>query len=125
MTVLANAMAVSGTMRAFLSGGRVFRQRRGRCMKSKFLWLTVGVVIALAVAGWVILRPRVLPPVRPTVPIKDGTTIDFSSGKPVVNNSAAEKAIIDAAVKAMNDAVKNIKFAPIAPPKVEAPAAAK
>ena len=67
-------------------------------------------------------KPGTLPPaaavsaVRPEVPIQDNKTIDFSSGQPVVKESAPEKAIIDAAAKDMADATKNIRFEPTAPP---------
>jgi hypothetical protein len=50
------------------------------------------------------------------VEIRDGKTIDFSSGKPVVKDSSQEKAIIDAAVKEMEDATRNVSFAPTPAP---------
>ena len=49
---------------------------------------------------------------KPNVAIQDRKTIDFSSGKPVVKDSAKDKAIIDKAVKEMDDATKDISFAP-------------
>jgi hypothetical protein len=49
---------------------------------------------------------------NPTVAIQDGKTIDFSSGKPVVKDGAAEKAIIEKAEKEMTDAAKDVTFAP-------------
>jgi hypothetical protein len=48
------------------------------------------------------------------VPIQDGKTLDFSSGTPDVANSAADKAALDAGVKAIDEATKNITF-PAAP----------
>lgn len=89
-------------------------------MKKILLWI-VALIVAIAAGFW-FLQPRPQP-VAPTeeVPIEDAVTIDFSSGKPVVKDGAAEKALIDAAVKDINDAAKNIKFAPLVPPKVEAP----
>lgn len=59
--------------------------------------------------------PVVLPPAHPAVPIQDGKTIDFSSGRPVVKDSGAEKAIIEAAVKQMDEAAKNVHFSPTGP----------
>lgn len=59
--------------------------------------------------------PVVVPGSRPTVRIQDGKTIDFSSGKPVVKDSGEEKAIIDSAVKEMDEAAKNVRFSPNAP----------
>jgi len=46
------------------------------------------------------------------VAIEDGKTIDFSSGTPVVRDSAEEKAIIDAKVKEMDEAAAGITFGP-------------
>jgi hypothetical protein len=43
-------------------------------------------------------------------PIVDGATIDFSNGKPVVGNTDADKAAMDAAVKQMDDAAKSVTF---------------
>jgi|SRR5882724_3443661 len=50
----------------------------------------------------------------PEVPIQDGKTIDFSTGKPIVKDSAEERAIIDAAVKEMDAASKDATFIPTA-----------
>ena len=44
------------------------------------------------------------------VPIEEGKTIDFSSGLPLVNDSAKQKAIIDRSVKAMEDAARDVTF---------------
>ena len=49
---------------------------------------------------------------KPEVPIEDGKTIDFSSGVPIVKDTATEKAAIDRAVKAMEDAAKDVTFGP-------------
>lgn len=59
--------------------------------------------------------PVVVPGTRPAVRIQDGKTIDFSSGKPVVKDSGEEKTIIDAAVKEMDEAAKNVRFSPTTP----------
>ena len=40
----------------------------------------------------------------------DGQTIDFSSGQPVVKNSPEDKAAMDAALKDMEEAKKNVTF---------------
>jgi hypothetical protein len=54
---------------------------------------------------------------RPPAPIaiQDGKTIDFSSGSPVIRDTPADKAEIDAAVKAMDAAAKTVTF-PAEPP---------
>jgi hypothetical protein len=49
---------------------------------------------------------------KPSVAIQDEKTIDFSSGKPVVKDSAEEKAIIERSVKEMNEAAAGITFGP-------------
>jgi len=58
---------------------------------------------------------------KPEVAIQDEKTIDFSSGKPVVKDSAEEKAIIANSVKEMNEAAAGITFGPA--PKPAEPAA--
>lgn len=49
-------------------------------------------------------------PAPAPVAIQDGRTINFSSGSPVVANSAADKAALDAGVKAIDEATRNITF---------------
>lgn len=49
-------------------------------------------------------------PGRTVVPIQDGKTIDFSDGTAVVRDGAADKAAIDAAVKQMDAASKDVTF---------------
>ena len=88
-------------------------------MKRNLLWLlALGTAIYL---GYLFLQPKPVADRKATVPIPDGATIDFSSGKPVVRADVGEKAIIDAAVKDMNEAAKNIRFEPLAPPPLELP----
>ena len=48
----------------------------------------------------------------PFVPIEDGKTIDFSSGRPAVHDGPAERAAMDAAVKRMDEAAKDVTFPP-------------
>jgi hypothetical protein len=54
--------------------------------------------------------PRPLPP--GVVSIRDQKTIDFSTGKPVVRDDAAEKAAIEAALKEMEEATRGVTFGP-------------
>ncbi len=56
---------------------------------------------------------------KTTVAIQDGKTLDFSSGKPVLKDSAEEKAIIEQSVKEMNEAAAGVTFGPV--PKTPAP----
>ena len=52
----------------------------------------------------------------PEVAIQDRKTIDFSTGKPVIKDSAAEQAAIDRAVKQMDAAAAGVTFGPTAAP---------
>lgn len=52
--------------------------------------------------------PAATPPVDLTK--HDGQTIDFSTGKPVVKNTPEDQAVIDAAVKEMAEAAKDVTF---------------
>ncbi len=63
------------------------------------------------------LQPR--PPARApaVVPIEDGKTIDFSSGRPVIKDDPANKATLDAALKEMDEASKGVTFPATAPQK--------
>ena len=51
--------------------------------------------------------------------LRDGQTLDFSNGKPQVKNSAEDKAAIDAAMKDIESAEKEVTFE--APKKNPAP----
>jgi hypothetical protein len=88
-------------------------------VKARRFFLTlIAVALGVAVAmAWRRFRPA--PKMNPPMAIQDNATIDFSSGKPVVKDSAQEKAIIDAAVKEMDDAVKGVAFTPTAPAPVQ------
>lgn len=75
----------------------------------------------LALGVWSLSRPRApRRAIKPAaaaaaseVPIPDGKTLDFSSGKPVVKDSAAERAELNRAVKAMDAAAAGVTFAPV------------
>jgi hypothetical protein len=54
---------------------------------------------------------------KPSVAIQNEKTIDFSSGKPVVKDSAEEKAIIANSVKEMNEAAAGVTFGPAPKPQ--------
>ena len=65
--------------------------------------------------------PIAAKPVTPAPPVDltkhEHKTIDFSSGQPVVKDSAEDKAAIDAALKDMDEAKQNVPFAaPKKPP---------
>ena len=44
------------------------------------------------------------------VTIQDGKTLDFSSGTPVIKDTAADKAALDAAVREIDAASKDVTF---------------
>ena len=72
------------------------------------------VLVVGLLAFWYFLRPqdsgpRIMPP---EVPIEDGKTIDFSKGKAEVRNTAEDQAAMDAALKEMEEATKDITFEP-------------
>lgn len=52
----------------------------------------------------------------------DSQTIDFSSGRPVVKDTAADRAAIEQAKRDMAEAVKGVTFGPPAKPAVPPPA---
>jgi hypothetical protein len=85
--------------------------------KSRIISGLVGAA-AIAAALWAYAHraPSVARDV-PVTPIIDGAAIDFSSGKPVVSTSAADKASMDAAVKQIDDAAKGVTFKADPPPK--------
>lgn len=70
---------------------------------------------ALWAYGFRTRREPVAP--KPAVAIQDGKTIDFSSGTPVVKDSPADKAAMDAAVKDMDAAASTVTFPATAPAK--------
>lgn len=70
----------------------------------------------VALGIWLTSRRGATRRTNPEVPIQNGKTIDFSSGKPVVKDEAKDKAAIDQAVAAMDAATKNVTFTPKAAP---------
>lgn len=67
--------------------------------------------IATAAAFWCYAsQPRRAPGGLAIVPIQDGKTIDFSDGTPTVRDSAADRAAMEAAVKEMDAASKDVSF---------------
>jgi hypothetical protein len=103
--------------------------------------IIVLLVLLLGMAGYVLwyvidrrARTRAAPPVAtkpvpPAAPVDltkhDNQTIDFSSGQPVVKDSAEERAAIAKAKQEMDEAVKGVTFGPPAkktpPPPEPAP----
>ncbi len=84
------------------------------------------VLLAGAAAWWGWRRFRPPPPSPPPVDLTqhDGQTIDFSSGRPVVKDTAAERAALEKTAAEMADAAQGVTFdapkkkaeAPPAPP---------
>jgi hypothetical protein len=101
----------------------------------EILVLLVLLVAAMAFVLWYVIdrraQNRAAPPVAtrtlaPEPPVDltktDGKTVDFSSGRPVVKNEAADQAAIAAAMKDINEATQGVTFKVTPPPP--APAAA-
>ena len=88
-------------------------------MKNRLLRVFVAVIVlsalALLLARWQTGRGKP----HPEVTIQDGKAIDFSSGKPVVKDSAKEKASIEKAVKEMDEASQGVSFSSPAPKKAD------
>jgi hypothetical protein len=94
-------------------------------MRSKSILIVLAVCIGIALGYWWMKRAKVSVPSnapKSNVQIEDQKTIDFSSGKAVVKDSADDKAVMDKAVKEMNDATKNFTFGPTTPPPANKPA---
>lgn len=107
-------------------------------LRSKeILFLLVLLVGAMAFVLWYVVdrraKNRAAPPVAtrvlaPEPPVNltktDGKTVDFSSGRPVVKDEAADKAAIAAAMKDINEATQGVKFEVAKPAPPPAPASA-
>ena len=90
--------------------------------------LLVLLAVAMAFVLWYVIDRRAkLHATPPPVDLAkhDGQTIDFSSGKPVVKDSAEDKAAIEKAAKEMEEAVKDVSFGPPVKKKEPAPAPPK
>jgi len=114
-----------------------------RRSKEIMILLALFIVMAAGVLWYVIDRRaknRALPPVAtrtlapepPAQPVALGTpeterkTVDFSSGKAVVKDSPEDKAALEAGIKDIADATKDVTFGPTTPPPAQpAPAAKK
>lgn len=55
------------------------------------------------------------------VPIEEGKTIDFSSGRAVVRDSSADRAALEAASREMDEAARDVTFAPTQPTPAATP----
>lgn len=104
----------------------------------EILFLLVLLVGAMAFVLWYVVdrraKNRAAPPVAtrtlaPEPPVDltktDGKTVDFSTGRPVVKETAEDQAAIDAALKDIAAATQGVTFkaAPQAPEPAPAPAA--
>lgn len=74
-------------------------------------WLTLLALVLGGVMAWFWLRRSD----ATVVPIQDGQTIDFSSGRAEVRNDAADRAALAKAKQEMDAATADITFAPTKP----------
>jgi hypothetical protein len=88
--------------------------------KRRALSLAVAATATFAALWAYVTQPRATPRHRPVVPIQDGQTIDFSGGRPVIKDSAADKASMDAALKQIDEATTSVTF-PAEPAPTPAP----
>jgi hypothetical protein len=109
-------------------------------MNWRRLWLWLVLLVAVALLFWLdrlehqtVARSRpgaapIAPAAKPAEPIDlakhDGAAIDFSSGRPVVKNTPADRAAVARAVKEMAAAAKDVTFQPTKPTVVDQPPAA-
>jgi hypothetical protein len=70
----------------------------------------LGTVVAAAAFWAYASQPRRTTVAGAPIPIQDGRTIDFSNGRAKVGENDADKAAMDAAVKEMDAASKDITF---------------
>ena len=92
-------------------------------MKVRIVLLLIAAAL-VALGVWSIFRrdAHPVPPARapttktppPPVTIQDGKTLDFSSGKPVVKDSPADRAALAKGVAEMEAAAASVTFAPSA-----------
>jgi hypothetical protein len=94
--------------------------------------LLVFAVALVALGVWLEMRrpfthhaPVARPAPQKAVPIQDGKTIDFSSGKAVVSDDAKQKAALDRAVAEIDAATANVTFQPQPTPTTAIAAPAK
>jgi len=95
-------------------------------MKRRAILFTLGLLAGL-LGGYFYLRHRAPAPTLPVsapavtpetpaeVPIQEGKTIDFSSGKPEVRETDADRAALERAKREMDEATRNVTFAPTKP----------
>jgi hypothetical protein len=103
--------------------------------RRRWPWLLVLVAVGMWF-GWRATRRQTAgapapaanrPPPAPPLDLArhDGAAIDFSSGRPVIRNSPADRAAVARAVRAMDEAAKDVTFQPAAAPPAPTPAGAK
>lgn len=117
-----------GASHITLVGGGVDAFSSGMRRSKEIMVLLALLVGAMAFVLWYVIdrraKNRAAAPVAiegpaPHPPVDltkvDGKTVDFSSGQPVVKDSPADQAAIDAALKEMAEATKGVTFGPAKP----------
>lgn len=100
-------------------------------MKRRLMYFLLGVLAGI-IGGNLYLRYRSAPPPAvtpapnvptaeatplPDVAIQEGKTIDFSSGKPEIRDTADDRAALEKAKAEMDEATQDVVFAPTKPPE--------
>ena len=92
-----------------------------------FGWRTLRRQTAAVPAAAAAARPAPAPPATTAEPVNllehDGAAIDFSSGRPVVKNTPADRAAVAREVQAMDAATKDVTFQPVTAPATQTQAA--
>lgn len=98
-------------------------------MKRRLMYFVIGVLAGM-IGGYFYLQHRSAPPpgVSPTTPqpaaatkplpevaIQEGKTIDFSKGAPEIRDTPDDRAALEKAKKEMDEATKDVVFAPTKP----------
>lgn len=88
--------------------------------RTELILLVVLLVGAMAAYVWMQGRATKARGSKPEVAIQEGKTIDFSSGRPVVQDDAKQKSAIEKSVKEMAAAAANVTFPPAKPAEKKA-----
>jgi hypothetical protein len=78
--------------------------------KRRALDLALAAAVTAAALWAYASQPRPGRAAAAAVPIQDGQTIDFSQGRPVIKDDAADKARMDGALRQIDEATQGVTF---------------